>query len=68
MNNIIKEQNQNREKLYIKNLKKVSIDHWSESNIIKKVTKNMIPNEYPDQEISEEVAKRVSDKLKQQNL
>ena len=64
MNNITKEQNQNREKLYIKNLKKVYIDHWAKSELIKDVTKHLVPNQYPDQEISEEVAKRVADKLK----
>ena len=36
MNNMSKEQNQNRKKIYIKNLDKLSIDHWSNSKIIKK--------------------------------
>ena len=59
MNNIKKEQNEHRKKIYVKNLKKLSIDHWSNSTLIKNITNSLLPNQYPDPIISEEVALKV---------
>ena len=67
LTNVNKILSDSKKQKYINNLKKFSIDHWEESDIIKKVTKNMIPNEYPETDISEEVAKRVSEKLNNEN-
>ena len=67
MNNMSKEQNQNRKKIYIKNLDKLSIDHWSNSEIIKKVTDSLQDNVYPDADISELVAKKVKQTLDKTN-
>jgi hypothetical protein len=67
MNDMSKEQNQNRKKIYIKNLDKLSIDHWSNSEIIKKVTDSLQDNVYPDADISELVAKKVKKTLDKTN-
>ena len=53
------EQNEHRKKIYVRNLKKLSIDHWSNSTLAKNITNSLLPNQYPDPDISEEVALKV---------
>ena len=59
MNNINNEQNEQRKNIYVRNLKKLSIDHWSNSTLSKNITNSLLPNQYPDPIISEEVALKV---------